>query len=78
MKKKILANKVTAILSATVLALSLAACGETSAPAAQNTETAAEEPVAKAIDKNAFDSLVSGGAYAYLLKKKKINILDVE
>ena len=27
---------------------------------------------------NAFDSIVSGGAFAYLLKKKKINILDVE
>ena len=27
---------------------------------------------------NAFDSLISGGAYAYLLKEKKINILDVE
>ena len=27
---------------------------------------------------NAFDSLVSGGAFAYLLKKKKINILKVE
>lgn len=27
---------------------------------------------------NAFDSIVSGGAFVYLLKKKKINILDVE
>ena len=27
---------------------------------------------------NAFDSIVSGGAFAYLLKKKKINIFDVE
>lgn len=27
---------------------------------------------------NAFDSIVSGGAYAFLLKKKKINILEVE
>ena len=27
---------------------------------------------------NAFDSIVSGGAFAFLLKKKKINILDVE
>lgn len=27
---------------------------------------------------NAFDSIVSGGAYAYLLKKKNINILEVE
>ena len=27
---------------------------------------------------NAFDSIVSGAAFAYLLKKKKINILDVE
>jgi Na+-driven multidrug efflux pump len=27
---------------------------------------------------NAFDSVVSGGAFAYLLKKKHINILDVE
>ena len=27
---------------------------------------------------NAFDSIVSGGAYAYLLKQKKINILEVE
>lgn len=27
---------------------------------------------------NAFDSIVSGGAFAYLLKKKKINILDIE
>ena len=27
---------------------------------------------------NAFDSVVSGGAYAFLLKKKKINILEVE
>ena len=27
---------------------------------------------------NAFDSIVSGGAFAYLLKKKKINILKVE
>lgn len=27
---------------------------------------------------NAFDSVVSGGAFAYLLKKKEINILDVE
>lgn len=27
---------------------------------------------------NAFDSVVSGGTFAYLLKKKKINILDVE
>ena len=27
---------------------------------------------------NAFDSFVSGGAYAFLLKKKKINILEVE
>lgn len=27
---------------------------------------------------NAFDSIVSGGAFAYLLKKKKINIFEVE
>ena len=27
---------------------------------------------------NAFDSIVSGGAFVFLLKKKKINILDVE
>ena len=27
---------------------------------------------------NAFDSIVSGGAFAYLLKKKKINILEVD
>lgn len=27
---------------------------------------------------NAFDSIVSGGVFAYMLKKKKINILDVE
>ena len=27
---------------------------------------------------NAFDSIVSGGAYVFLLKKKKINILDIE
>lgn len=27
---------------------------------------------------NAFDSIVSGGAFAFLLKKKNINILDVE
>ena len=27
---------------------------------------------------NAFDSIVSGGSYAFLLKKKKINILEVE
>ena len=27
---------------------------------------------------NAFDSIVSGGAYAFLLKKKGINILDIE
>ncbi len=27
---------------------------------------------------NAFDSIVSGGVFAFLLKKKKINILDVE
>ncbi|MBR7063757.1 MAG: multidrug transporter, partial [Treponema sp.] len=27
---------------------------------------------------NAFDSIVSGGAFAYLLKKNKINILEVE
>ncbi|OQB69557.1 MAG: MatE [Spirochaetes bacterium ADurb.Bin133] len=27
---------------------------------------------------NAFDSIVSGGVFAYLLKKNKINILDVE
>ena len=27
---------------------------------------------------NAFDSVVSGGAYAFLLKKKKISILEVE
>ena len=27
---------------------------------------------------NAFDSIVSGGAFAFLLKKKKINILEVE
>lgn len=27
---------------------------------------------------NAFDSIVSGGAYAFLLRKKKINIFDVE
>ena len=27
---------------------------------------------------NDFDSIVSGGAYAFLLKKKKINILEVE
>ena len=27
---------------------------------------------------NAFDSIVSGGAFVYLLKKKKINILNVE
>ena len=27
---------------------------------------------------NAFDSIVSGGAFAYLLKKRKINIFDVE
>lgn len=27
---------------------------------------------------NTFDSIVSGGAYAFLLKKKKINILEVE
>ncbi|MCI5518786.1 MAG: hypothetical protein MR424_02945 [Treponema sp.] len=27
---------------------------------------------------NAFDSIVSGGAYAFLLKKKKINIMEVE
>lgn len=27
---------------------------------------------------NAFDSIVSGGVYAFLLKKKKINILEVE
>ncbi len=27
---------------------------------------------------NAFDSIVSGGAFAYLLKKKNINILEVE
>lgn len=27
---------------------------------------------------NAFDSIVSEGAFAYLLKKKKINILDIE
>lgn len=27
---------------------------------------------------NAFDSVVSGGTFAYLLKKKEINILDVE
>ena len=27
---------------------------------------------------NAFDSIVSGGAFAYLLKKKKINIFDIE
>lgn len=27
---------------------------------------------------NAFDTIVSGGVYAYLLKKKKINILDVD
>ena len=27
---------------------------------------------------NAFDSIVSGGAFAYLLKKEKINILEVE
>ena len=27
---------------------------------------------------NVFDSIVSGGAFAFLLKKKKINILDVE
>ena len=27
---------------------------------------------------NAFDSIVSGGAYAFLLKRKKINILDVD
>lgn len=27
---------------------------------------------------NAFDSIISGGAFVYLLKKKKINILDVE
>ena len=27
---------------------------------------------------NAFDSLVSAAAYAYFLKKQKINILDVE
>ena len=27
---------------------------------------------------NAFDSIVSGGAYAFLLKKKKINILEIE
>ena len=27
---------------------------------------------------NAFDSIVSGGAYAYLLKRKNINILEVE
>lgn len=27
---------------------------------------------------NAFDSIVSGGAYAFLLKKKKINILKVK
>ena len=27
---------------------------------------------------NAFDSIVSGGAYAFLLKKKKINILEVK
>ena len=27
---------------------------------------------------NAFDSIISGGAFAFLLKKKKINILDVD
>lgn len=27
---------------------------------------------------NAFDSIVSGGAFIYLLKKKRINILDIE
>lgn len=27
---------------------------------------------------NAFDSIVSDGAYAFILKKKKINILEVE
>ena len=27
---------------------------------------------------NAFDSIVSGGAFAFLLKKKNINILDIE
>ena len=27
---------------------------------------------------NAFDSIVSGGAFAFLLKRKKINILDIK
>ena len=75
----------TAVLSAAVLALSLAACGDAAAPATtqpaetaeQPAETAtevateataeeapAEEPVAKEIDKNAFDSLLASGVKA--------------
>ena len=27
---------------------------------------------------NAFDSIVSGGAFVYLLHKKNINVLDVD
>lgn len=27
---------------------------------------------------NAFDCIVSGGVYVFLLKKKKINILEIE
>ena len=78
MKKQLL--KSTAVTAALALALSLAACGGASstttqsaaaseAPAASSESTAAseapaEEPVAVAIDKDAFDALLSSGPVA--------------
>lgn len=75
MKNRTVISKITGILAASVLAAGLVACGNTAEPAAtqqaeapQQTEATAEapveEPVAKEIDKNAFDSLLSSGVKA--------------
>lgn len=62
-------KKSTALLLTIALAGSLAACGSKAdeAPAAettQETEAAAEEPVAAEIDKDAFDALLAEGIVA--------------
>lgn len=59
-------TKAISLLLALVLMLGLAACGGEAAPTAapESNGTPAEEPVAVAIDKAAFDALIASGAVA--------------